>query len=126
MGPFPLVAAGHRPLASLAQTGLEKLFHNWIGASGRRYVCSVYPIGEQPVFDANRAVAAAVRRDANDASILFVFQPARGETRHDFARWTDRARACGADEWHVHLLAETAVERAFIVGDLFPSYRHSA
>lgn len=122
----PPLAAANRPLASLAQTGLENLFHSWIGASGRRYVCSVYPLDEPPAFDCRRAVVAAVRKGQNGAAILFAFQPGLDEERDEFRLWTERARACGAEEWHVHLLAETPEARAFIVRDLSPARRLAA
>jgi hypothetical protein len=117
------VATTNSPLASLNRTGLEKLFHNWLGASGRRYICSVYSIGEPPPFDCRRAVIAAVRRNASGAAILFMFQPGVNEERDDFRLWTQRARACGASEWHVHLLAETPEERACVLRDLAPERR---
>jgi hypothetical protein len=122
----PLAAATNSPLASLTRTGLEKLFHSWLGASGRRYICSVYSVGEPPAFDCGRAVIAAVRRDASGAALLFTFQPGPNEERDDFRLWTQRARASGASEWHVHLLAETPEERAFVLRDLAPERRLAA
>lgn len=127
---FSLAAARHdnrrdnRPLASLSRTGLESLFHSWLGASGRRHICSVYPVGAPPVFDRSRAVIAAVRRDASQREIAFVFAP--NPKNDDFAFWTARARACGACEWHVHLLAETPEARAGILSDLEPARRLAA
>ncbi|MDI9847854.1 hypothetical protein QM467_07285 [Rhodoblastus sp. 17X3] len=122
----PLLAATNSPLASLTRTGLEKLFHSWLGASGRRYICSVYALGEPPAFDCRRAVIAAVRRSASGAVVLFTFQPGPNEERDDFRLWTQRAHACGASEWHVHLLAETPEERAFVLRDLSPEQRLAA
>ena len=55
----PQFATDNRPLASLKQTGLEKLFHSWLGASGRRYICSVYALGEPAAFDRSRGVPFA-------------------------------------------------------------------
>ncbi len=121
------LAAGRRdnlPLASLSRTGLEKLFHSWLGASGRRYICSVYAVGAQPVFDRSRAVVAAVRRDGAHSQITFVFAP--NPEDDDFAFWMARARACGACEWHVHLLAATPEARAAILSDLAPARRLAA
>jgi hypothetical protein len=124
--PLPLAARrrDNRPLASLWRTGLEKLFHNWLGASGRRYVCSVYAVGAPPVFDKGRAVVAAVRRDGVQCRIAFVFAPNPDDD--DFVFWTARARACGACAWHVHLLAETPEARAAILNDLQPARRLAA
>ena len=123
---FPLAAdrRDNRPLASLSRTGLEKLFHSWLGASGRRYICSVYAVDAQPVFDRSRAVVAAVRRHGAQSRIAFIFAPNPDDD--DFALWTARARACGASEWHVHLLAETPEARAAILSDLAPARRLAA
>ncbi|HUO54741.1 MAG TPA: hypothetical protein VMU18_08370, partial [Rhodoblastus sp.] len=49
---------------------------------------------------------------------LFVFQPRDAE---DLRRRTQRARARGASEWHVHLLAETPEARASLVSELSPA-----
>ncbi len=116
--------AAHRPLAALDRTGLEDLFRVWFGASGRRYICSVYPVGAPPAFDCGRAVVAAVRKHAKalepSAEIAFVFQPAADD---DLGVWERKARQCGANEWHVHLLAETAAARDFAASDLAPIHR---
>lgn len=108
----------HRPLASLSRTGLENLFCTWLGASGRRYICSVYPLDAPPPVDWRRALVAAVRHDGAGARILFLFQPGPAAESDNFRWWTRRGTSCGAQEWHVHLLAETAEERAFILRDL--------
>jgi hypothetical protein len=115
-----LAAIDNRPLASLARTGLDKMFHSWIGASGRRYVCSVYSINEPPAFDYRRAIVAAVRRTQPGATIAFIFEP---RDLDDFELSTRRARAAGAEQWHVHLLADTPEARAFVVRDLCPARR---
>ena len=122
--PFAADRRDNRPLACLSRTGLEKLFHSWLGVSGRRYICSVYAVGASPVFDRSRAVVAAVRRDGADGRIAFVFAPNAQDD--DFAFWTARARACGACEWHVHLLGETPEARAAILSDLAPARRLAA
>lgn len=115
------------PLAALSQTGLEGLFHSWRGASGQRYICSVYDVDQPAAFDCSRAVVIAVRRDAaGQASIAFVFQPdglAEGAA-DSLGLWTLRARQCGAREWHVHLLAASAEERKLAARDLSASARH--
>jgi len=122
----PLVMAANRPLASLLRTGLEKLFHSWLGASGRRYICSVYSLGEPPAFDCRRALVTAVRRDACGVTMLFLFEPGPDEAADDLRFWTQKARVAGANEWHVHLLAETAEDRALALRDLSPARRLAA
>lgn len=108
----------HSPLAALDKTGLEKLFHAWAGASGRRYICSVYPVGEPPAFDCSRAVVAAVRRTAEKAETVFVFAPESDSG--DLQFWARKAHLAGAGEWHVHLLADTPAAREAAVRDLAP------
>ncbi|MCW2285155.1 hypothetical protein M2323_003051 [Rhodoblastus acidophilus] len=108
-----------RPLASLRATVLEDLFCSWHGRSGRRYICSIHPITDEPAFDCRRAVVAAVRPSLSGPAIAFVFQPdASGD---DFALWARRARRCGATAFHVHLLAETQDARDAAAADLRPA-----
>ncbi len=116
----PFSVARHRPLACLDRTGLENLFESWIGASGRRYVCSVRALEAPPSFEPERAIVAAVRRRTDGASIAFVFAPGGVTEEVDLRAWTQKARACGATEWHVHLLAGSQQERDFAVRDLSP------
>ncbi len=113
-------AARHRPLACLDRTGLESLFEAWLGASGRRYVCSVYSVDAPPSFDCGRAIVAAVRKNAEGASIAFVFQPGETAEEGEMRAWAQKAKTCGANEWHVHLLAGSRAERDAAVRDLAP------
>lgn len=117
-----MTVAAHRssrPLAALRATVLENLFCSWRGRSGRSYICSLHPVTADPAFDCGRAVVAAVRPTPTGAEIAFVFQPsASGE---DFSIWARRARTCGADAFHVHLLAETQAARGAVAADLRPA-----
>jgi hypothetical protein len=108
-----------RPLAALRATVLENLFRSWRGRSGRSYICSVHPVSEEAAFDCGRAVVAAVRHAPAGVEIAFVFQP--GAAGKDFALWAQRARSCGANAFHVHLLAETQAERGAVAADLRPA-----
>ena len=114
-------AAAHRPLAALESTGLEDLFRFWRGVSGRRYVCTVYPVDAPPAFDGARAVVLAVRKSGDGAEIAFVFRPGPHSGDEDFLVWARKARQCGASEWHVHLLANTSAARDFAAHDLAPN-----
>jgi hypothetical protein len=109
-----------RPLAALDRTGLEDLFRVWAGASGRGYICSVYPLGEPPAFDCGRAIVAAVRKSAAGAAIVFVFQPSAGDEAEELRGWAQKARQRGTNEWHVHLLADSPAARQFAARDLAP------
>jgi hypothetical protein len=108
------------PLACLDRTGMENWLRSWRGASGRRYICSVYAVGEPPSFDFDRAVVAAVRKGEDGGAILFVFEPGKDAESDGLRQWTEQARRLGADEWHVHLLAGSPEARAFALRDLAP------
>ena len=114
-------AARHssRPLDALRATVLENLFRSWRGRSGRRYIFSVHPVDDEAAFDCGRAVVAAVRPTPVGSEIAFVFQPGAGER---FSLWARRARQCGANAFHVHLLAETPEGRAAVATDLRPAF----
>ncbi|MCW2274077.1 hypothetical protein GJ654_06540 [Rhodoblastus acidophilus] len=115
----PAAHQSSRPLAALRATVLESLFCSWSGRSGRRYICSIHPITEEPAFDCGRAVVAAVRPSFSGAAIAFVFLPRTDGD--DFPLWARRARSCGASAFHVHLLAETEGDRAATASDLRPA-----
>ncbi|MGA2636221.1 hypothetical protein [Methylocella sp.] len=112
------------PLGCLAGAALAPRFHSWRGASGRRYICSVFPVREDaelgglPEFD--DAIALAVSRDG------------RGRRRRvavlDLS-WRDgrfagdiqaagEALGAGACEWHIHLLAEDGEARRAAIADI--------
>jgi hypothetical protein len=99
---------------------MENWLRSWRGASGRRYICSVYAIGEPPVFDLERAIVAAVRKGEDGCSIVFVFQPGREAESDRLRPWAEEARRLGAEEWHVHLLAGSPEEQDFALRDLAP------
>lgn len=110
---------GAAPLAGLAGSPLEPRFRYWRGASGRRYLFSVFPApgscGGDAVPRFENAVSLAVARGAGDARvILAVVETGSLPDAPDGAD----ALACGADEIHVHLLATSATERAAIRRDL--------
>ena len=106
-------------LASLAATPMAGRFCAWRGASDRRYVASVYQIDRSaqdaglPAFDA--FILMAVARGNLGRRILEVATIERASDRRAVLA---SALSCGADEWHVHLLAEDRRERASMVADL--------
>jgi hypothetical protein len=77
-------------------------------------------LGEPPAFDCGRAIVAAVRKSAAGAAIVFVFQPGAADEADELRRWAQKARQRGANEWHVHLLAESPAARQFAARDLAP------
>ena len=106
-------------LASLRVHALREGFHAWHGASGRRFVASVFPVDPcagdcgLPAFEA--FVLIPVVRDGVRRRAQAVVAVEWGSARH---RAIAAAIAGGVDEWHVHLLGTSRSERAAIVTDL--------
>ena len=92
-------------------------FQFWTGASGQRYVHSVFSLIGCPELP--KAVYLLVRRDQHDRrTVLRV-----GRTRHDaeslnLAEIRHRGAQLGANEVHVHFLAKSERERRRIELDL--------
>lgn len=94
----------HAPLASLAGSVLGPRFHAWYGRSRRRYVCSVFAVGETDAMmglpDFNRAAVIAAGRDGGQLHALHIF--ALDETKEQ-NKHVGTAVAAGAVEWHIYL-----------------------
>lgn len=111
--------ADHEPLKSLAGESVADRYCAWRGASAQRYVASIFPVdpaaadGGLPEFEGFVLIAVA-RREVARRILL-----ARAVERASDARTAvARGLAEGADEWHVHFLAETPSARAGVVVDL--------
>lgn len=82
-------------------------FHFWTGASGKRYVHSVYDLLECPPMPAVNYVL--VRRTANGrAEALSIGRVCHGAPSLNLAELRQRGAELGADEVHVHMLADNA------------------
>ena len=113
----------NQPLVGLVGSDLSRRFLHWRGASGRRYLFSIFPLHHATAID-----------DAprfQDAVVLAVARDAAGERRivsgdetgslpdlmYMSEQWRD-AVAAGANEIHVHLLAESVSGRTALLRDL--------
>lgn len=104
-------------LAIADTTGLDGRFHFWSGASGRRYVHSVYDLLDCPEVPA--ANFLLVRRDASGhRSVLAIGHATHKAGSLNLAEIRFRAARLGANEVHVHLLAPSAQERRMVELDL--------
>ncbi|HXG77998.1 MAG TPA: hypothetical protein VNJ31_01485 [Methyloceanibacter sp.] len=109
------------PALVCAEAAFEQAFHYWRGASGRRYLHSVYTLIGCPTipqanyilvrrYDDGRRVALAFGQTKEDAMTLNL-----AHLRHEGAK-------AGANEVHIHLLAETAEQRAAVEADLVAAH----
>ncbi len=99
-------------LGSLAETdSLRNRFFSWRGASGRRYVCSVFQTGEEGfVADVTNGLIIGVAREGAIARPVCVFH-AREGVAGDRRALRETARELGVAEWHVHFCADAATMR---------------
>jgi hypothetical protein len=99
---------------------IKDRFWYWTGASGRRYIHSVYPVNDCPPLPG--AVFVLVKREGPLRIVVGMgrFSPfwdgvGRGYGPNGLAQ-------AEADEVHVHLLAKSLAERDAILNDLRDAY----
>jgi hypothetical protein len=92
-------------------------FHFWTGATGKRYVHTVYSLFDcPPVEQANYVL---VRRGGQaKRSILAIGRLTNDSPSLNLAEIRQRGAMLGADEVHIHLLASTAHESQAVEVDL--------
>ncbi|MGA2792264.1 MAG: hypothetical protein ABSE69_01835 [Roseiarcus sp.] len=105
------------PLSALAGDALGAHFRSWRGASGRRYVFSIYGPPSCPAYDHAVIVVAAVDA-AGDRTDVFIADTGcfpEIVLASAAAKWT---RADAEIEFHIHLLAKSPAERRALISDL--------
>ncbi|MCX7899619.1 MAG: hypothetical protein N2444_05985 [Methylocystis sp.] len=102
----PAAAARGRALEALNDSEwLRDRFFSWRGASGRRYVCSVFQVGESAfVAELARGVIIGVARESAPRPVCVL--PAGVGFASDRAGLWRYARELGVTEWHVLFCAE--------------------
>ena len=115
------------PALVCAEAGFAQAFHYWRGASGQRYLHSVYSLIGCPALPQANYILVRCHEDGTRTPIAF------GETKDDaislnLAHLRHKGAKLGANEVHIHLLAETAVDRARVENDLAAAHceRHAA
>jgi len=105
------------PLAALADEPLSPRFCAWRGASGRRYIASVYEARACPAYC--DAALIAVVADPEGKRRIVALADTGAFPEPVVARLAQTlASAAGRLEFHLHLLAETAAERRAALDDL--------
>jgi hypothetical protein len=114
---------GNTPLRSLAGGSLASRYHGWRGTSGRRYVCSVFPIDQTepdlglPDYTDVIILAVARGEDGGRCCVSLLLKGTTTDlvTQQHFIR---AALAAGAVVWHIHLLAADAQQRRAVARDI--------
>lgn len=97
--------------AALAAAGIRSRFHVWRGISGRRYLTTVFDAEAAPAYEG--AIIVLARREEDVRLAVWA-----GRSPASFAALARLARMKGAEEVHVHLLAEREDARALVEADL--------
>jgi len=109
------------PALVCSEAAFAQAFHYWRGASGRRYLHSVYTLIGCPALP--RANYILVRRYEEGRRLALAFGQAKDEAATlNLAHLRHEGAKCGANEVHIHLLAETADERLLVEADLVAAH----
>ncbi|KRE09769.1 hypothetical protein ASE63_04385 [Bosea sp. Root381] len=108
--------AHEMPMRSTAGL-VGRRFTAWRGRSGRRYVASVFALGDEHALGFTDAVLLAV---SEDRRILAARDSGPFGVEAALTRWQQAVARAGASEIHVHLLAEDGISRRAALLDLMP------
>lgn len=109
------------PALVCSEAAFAQAFHYWRGASGRRYLHSVYSLIGCPALP--RANYILVRRYDDGTRAALAFGQTKDETASlNLAHLRHQGAKCGANEVHIHLLADTADARSEVEADLLAAH----
>ena len=117
---------GDAPLAALAGSHLAGRFRHWRGLSGRRYLFSVFPLTSPRSLERlpryEQTVILAIRRDQDGTRTVLLATDTGSIPEVVFGGHVLRhSIALGANEIHMHLLADDGESRRAIVDDFATS-----
>jgi hypothetical protein len=105
------------PALVCSEAAFAQAFHYWRGASGRRYLHSVYSLIGCPALP--RANYILVRRYDDGRRVALSFGQTKDEAvTLNLAHLRHEGAKIGANEVHIHLLAENADDRVLVEADL--------
>jgi hypothetical protein len=111
------LAPANEPALICREKLVAQPYHYWRGASGARYLHSVYSLRDCPALP--KATYIIVRRD-NDGTRrpLKIGQTVEDADTLNLARLRHLGAKLGGNEVHIHLLAESSEERDMVEADL--------
>lgn len=109
--------SAHEQPAALPPTDLIERFLFWKGASGARYVHTIYTLLDCPALSSGNYIL--VRRDGDGRrSVLAIDRLKSASPSLNLAELRHQGALLGANEVHVHLLAESGRDSQQIEFDL--------
>ncbi|HBF61069.1 MAG TPA: hypothetical protein DDW48_06420 [Methyloceanibacter sp.] len=106
-----------------AEAAFDQAFHYWRGASGRRYLHSVYSLVGCPALPQSNFILVRRHEDGSREALAFG-NTKDGAMSLNLARLRHEGAKIGANEVHIHLLADTARARTFVEADLTAAHLH--
>lgn len=107
----------NQPLMVSDDIDLENAFHFWQGASGDRYIHSVYSLYSCP--EVPKANFVLVKRATNgDCTALMIGQTKDKAQSLNLAFLRENAAKLGANEIHIHVMTTSEAERNLVRLDL--------
>lgn len=111
------------PLASLAESDLTGRFRHWHGVSGRRYLFSIFSVGDLAALDQcpryEDTILLAVIRAEDGSRTVALAAPTGPLPDLVFEGEALRAAvAAGVNEIHMHLLARDEASRDAVMRDI--------
>ena len=117
LAPMQRRAPVPEPIALGLPQDLPARLHFWRGASGKRYVHTVYSLFDCPTVESANYVL--VRREGTTKrTVLAIGRLTNDSPSLNLAEIRQRGATIGADEVHIHLLAMSAHEAHAIEVDL--------
>ena len=107
---------GH-PVSEPRQAELSERFHFWSGASGKRYIHTIYRLVDCPPLSSGNYMLVR-RGEDGQRTLLAVGRTEHATSTLNLAEIRQRGASLGANEVHIHLLAENARQMKLVEFDL--------
>jgi len=107
----------NEPALVCREAQVTQPFHYWRGASGQRYLHTVFPLFDCPLMPRVNYILVQRDRDGTRRP-LDIGQTISNADSLNLAHLRRRAAFLGANEIHIHFLSETVSQRAAAEADL--------
>lgn len=114
-GSAPIPA--NEPALVCREVQVTQPYHYWRGASGLRYLHTVFPLIDCPLMSKVNYILVQCDRDGTRRP-LDIGQTVSDADSLNLAHLRRRAALLGANEIHIHFMSETVDERATVEADL--------
>jgi len=103
--------------ARAGEAEFTERFHFWTGASGKRYIHTVYRLTDCPPLSTGNYILVK-RADNGERTLLAVGRAEHAASSLNLAEIRQKGASLGANEVHIHLLAENAKQMKLVEFDL--------